>query len=129
MKLAVVVVRVADGEEAGGRHQSLDLVLIGIDQKAHHRFLIVRLIGNIGEDEDALLREARSENQNPKQGREGVLAGRLHGGRDWESIPAEMGSPGKDRRGRLRSRYWSKLLDDMRLPGGGGTRKPDNRND
>ncbi len=37
------------------RDQALDVEAIAVDEKAHHGHLIVRLVGDVGHDDDALL--------------------------------------------------------------------------
>jgi hypothetical protein len=38
----------------GGGNQSFHLILVGLDEEPHHGFFVVRLVGNVGENQDAL---------------------------------------------------------------------------
>lgn len=48
------------------RDQTFNVELVGINQKTHERFLVVRLIGNVREDEQArfFLRARRTDKRN-----------------------------------------------------------------
>jgi hypothetical protein len=61
-------------------HQALDIDLVGIEQQADQRHLIVRLVANVGQDEKALMgRIRRSLNQRGGTQQQGCVKQRLNG--------------------------------------------------
>ena len=59
----------------GGGHQSFHLILVGIDEKPDHGFLVVRFVGNVGEHQDALSVGGNRAGQDGEEREQGQFEG------------------------------------------------------
>ena len=75
-----------------GRDQPLDIEVIGIDEEADHRHLIVGLVGDVGHHDDALLFDIRIDTRGRRIGGASLSGLRVCG-------PGGQRRDGKHRRG------------------------------